>query len=233
MPIICAQGNSSGKVALHNACWAGKTATVQVLLDAGASVNALTIRGQTPLHFACSRANSKKAQCLLAHHSHGGDDENPKQRRAKLKIKSVMGETPLSLAVDIPLDTELLDALRARQQTEWDGWVDFQQTIRARPLRREAMLRYGTLIFSGPKQEATLTAASKSGALPDLNRPGAAHEDCCALMVCNCRKKQDKPARPFPGSPGYLKFKQMSQPTHFGQHDTGEPASNEPTEVSL
>ena len=158
VPAACAQGNSSGKVALTNAAWAGKSETVRLLLAASASVNPLTIRGQTPLMIACSRNKPDTVRALLEHD--GGRGVVHDQRVAKLKVRSVKGETALQLAEAAPMAADLLSALRERQTREVGGWVDFQSGIRARPHRRQAMLRFGTLIFSGPKQAADLAASA-------------------------------------------------------------------------
>ncbi|XP_043279723.1 ankyrin repeat domain-containing protein 27-like [Venturia canescens] len=57
--------NESNETALHVACDHGHTEMVEILLDAGASINLKTINGRTPLHLASSRGWIKIVKLLL------------------------------------------------------------------------------------------------------------------------------------------------------------------------
>lgn len=52
--------------ALHHAAWKGSDDFVRLLLDAGASINALTVRGQNPLHFATGKRRDTTLALLCA-----------------------------------------------------------------------------------------------------------------------------------------------------------------------
>jgi ankyrin repeat protein len=70
--------SNRGETALHQAAQAGQTATLRLLLDAGANPNAFTVtgactemacgplRGETALHFAAAYANAGMIEALLA-----------------------------------------------------------------------------------------------------------------------------------------------------------------------
>ena len=88
---------------LHEACGQGHTATVQLLLEAGADVNARHRRGHTPLHWACEQRHPDVARLLLD----AGADVNARDEA---------GRTPLDLAMQLPSDhparEEILDLFR-------------------------------------------------------------------------------------------------------------------------
>ena len=75
----------SGETPLHNAAMNG-TDCIQPLLDNGATLEALSFNGRTPLHYAC-RGASKEAVTILLRHG------------ADLKRKDNHGRTALHLAV--------------------------------------------------------------------------------------------------------------------------------------
>lgn len=81
-----------------------------------------------------------------------------------------------------------------------DGWIDFHTAIRERLKRRAAMDTCGTVIFSAEKQQASITAATgrsgdKAAELGKDRRPGGTYDDCCALIVCECRKRDPEKSR--------------------------------------
>ena len=58
-------GGDYNSTALHYAAWKGKEAVTAQLLQAGASVSAVTSYGQTPLHIAAYNGKSSIANLLL------------------------------------------------------------------------------------------------------------------------------------------------------------------------
>ena len=216
VPTVTNQGNSSGKVPLHHAAWAGNTESVKALLAAGCAINPLTIRGQTPLHFAAGKGREDTVAALLAFD--GGPRVAPIMRRAKLRVKTVKGDTILDLALGHGISAELCDMIRTRELEEepahgggadddddWgssdvgadaNGWIDFQSAIRERPHRREVMGACGTLIYTAERQQVSIDLlAGPDGHKPPAEllgpdrRPGGTFDDCCALVVCECRKR--------------------------------------------
>ena len=79
------------KTALHNAGSCGASAMVQVLLDYGADVMALTSTGNTPLHVTCAKptAGDSSKECIRILLAHGAD----KDKRNK------SGQTPSQIAL--------------------------------------------------------------------------------------------------------------------------------------
>ena len=172
--VVCNQGNSGGKTALHRAAWSGSTGIIKLLLDvshvvgepgpsartchsqrslsvlgvcphlrfdslmtivytlrpppwrpphrhmgvgrrlfsffasrlqAGADPNVLTIRGETPLHYACGgKLTNVDAIRLLLYHGGGPRHVN---------VTSTAGETPVSAS---PLVLRLLCCRRGRRK---------------------------------------------------------------------------------------------------------------------
>ena len=56
---------SLGRTALHMACEAGSDGVVGYLIQEQADVNAITLSGMTPLHFACREAKEMCVRALL------------------------------------------------------------------------------------------------------------------------------------------------------------------------
>jgi ankyrin repeat protein len=80
--------------ALHLACLTGATKTIEVLLEAGAEIEAKDAKGQRPIHLAVNAANLEKLSLLL---DHGADPD---------AITTSDGSTPLHLAcfaANVPL----------------------------------------------------------------------------------------------------------------------------------
>lgn len=169
--VVVNQGNSSGKTALHHAAWAGDMPVIRLLLDAHASVDALSIRGQSPLHQACSRATlSAEVATLLL------------DRGANAAVKDTRGDTPLSLATLHGFPDPTLRRLEIQETTA--QWIDFHTRQLSRAERRVTMQQCGTLIYSSHTQQDRIR--SRDGDLTDA----APLQQCCALVVCMCRQKQ-------------------------------------------
>lgn len=82
---IEARNSIIGGTPLHSATFRGSPATVKLLLDRGADVNARANDGNTPLHFAASLDRTDIAKLLI-------------EAGAALDMKNTDGETPLRLA---------------------------------------------------------------------------------------------------------------------------------------
>ena len=105
-----------GATPLHMAGFSAKVANVQILLTAGAKVNARTDSGYTPLHYAALNSE-ESVQALLA-------------AGAKITARSVRGETPLHYAAKLgSLSAAILTLLTAgaeakaknnQGKTPWD-----------------------------------------------------------------------------------------------------------------
>lgn len=61
----CTYANSEGLTALHLACQSGYIRCVQYLVDRGADVSAVTLRGQNGLHLACLHGHAQVVQLLI------------------------------------------------------------------------------------------------------------------------------------------------------------------------
>ena len=99
--LVC-EGNVNGKTALHFASqWCG-AATVALLLEHGANVDAATVRGQEPLAFAIGRRRYDNIELLL-------------DAGASVLTRTVQGETPLGMAKRFLPDErpDLLERIRA------------------------------------------------------------------------------------------------------------------------
>lgn len=96
-PSIC-QKTKSGDEPLHLAAWQGKKKVVEVLLAAGANINAIGDSGRTPLYYAIENGHKSIAELLLKQ----GADPN---------IKKDSGLTPLYYAAstgDISLAKKMI-----------------------------------------------------------------------------------------------------------------------------
>jgi ankyrin repeat protein len=74
-----------GQTALHLAAMYRKTYAVQILIEKGASVNAVTTDNETPLHFASKRGNLETVALLI-------------EKGASVNAVTTDNETPLHLA---------------------------------------------------------------------------------------------------------------------------------------
>lgn len=90
--------------ALHRHARRGKTACVQLLLDAGADTEGRNIHGMTPLHLAVARGNLECVRALLA----AGADINARDRH---------GNTPLMTAFSHRRISVFRELLRAGADT--------------------------------------------------------------------------------------------------------------------
>ena len=91
-----------GWTPLHEAAEAGRTDIVQLLLDAGADVEASDKYGRTPLHTACEFGNTTTVQLLLEQ----GADPNARNK---------WDRTPLDLTLlktDDPQREEIIELFR-------------------------------------------------------------------------------------------------------------------------
>ena len=121
------QGNQNGKAALHFASQlrGDDVELVEVLLDAGADVNAATRRGHTPLVFAAGRGHSKIVQLLL-------------RRGANPRVIVVTGDTPLSMG-RARLDAETFALLEAAEKSFDGPWEDSRNASDALQAQAEHM----------------------------------------------------------------------------------------------
>ena len=88
---------------LNNACWLDSPCSVQLLVDAGAAVNAVARGGLAPLHYCKSAAC---AEILLA-------------RGAALDVRTASGATPMDVAVAFGRH-DVARVLMA--EARWCGW---------------------------------------------------------------------------------------------------------------
>lgn len=121
------QGNQNGKAALHFASQlrGDDVELVELLLDAGADVNAATRRGHTPLVFAAGRGHSKIVQLLL-------------RRGANPRVIVVTGDTPLSMG-RARLDAETFALLEAAEKSFDGPWEDSRNASDALQAQAEHM----------------------------------------------------------------------------------------------
>ena len=104
---------------LHDACWYGSTAVVELLLKNGADIDKKNEYGTTPLHLAADRGHTEVVELLLQHranihekdqyghtplHWATAEGHNKVVRlllrhRADINAENNIGETPLHLAV--------------------------------------------------------------------------------------------------------------------------------------
>jgi len=116
-------GNENNKNALHIAAQWRKCSTVECLLDHKADINAAASRGQRAICFAIGKRRHGTIQLLL-------------KRGANVLVRSVQGDTPLSLARR-QLGTQrpdIVDAIEAQQKSQiaLNGkWCDFMNDERA------------------------------------------------------------------------------------------------------
>lgn len=79
------QSDMNGETPLHRASLKGNTETARLLLEWGADVDALNVRHESPLMYACKgKQNFDMIQLLLKH-------------KANINLVNVEGETPLDI----------------------------------------------------------------------------------------------------------------------------------------
>lgn len=171
VPIVVNQGNSSGKTAMHHAAWAGDLEVMRLLINANASVDALSVRGHAPLHQACSRPELASAATSLL-----------LDCGASPAVRNVRGDTPCSLAAQHGFPSSVLDRMRQAEATA--SWVDFHKTKLSRETRRALMCDSGTIMFSSDDQQRKILACG------DAVVDTAPLENCCALIICLCPRSQ-------------------------------------------
>lgn len=87
--------NTAGNTALHLAASSGRTLTVDLLVNAGADVNAVNEQGLTPLDLACKNSRTAAAAVLIAAGAHV-DTKSEDGIEALTRIKlGVLPEIPL------------------------------------------------------------------------------------------------------------------------------------------
>ena len=116
-------GNENNKTALHIAAQWRKCSMVECLLDHKADINAAASRGQRPICFAIGKKRYDTIQLFL-------------KRGANLLVRSVQGETPLSLSrgylgTERPDIVTAIEAQQKSQQALSGKWRDFMHDERA------------------------------------------------------------------------------------------------------
>jgi hypothetical protein len=118
-PLVRA-GNVNSKTALHFAAqWCGR-ASVALLLEHGADVDAATVRGQEPLAFAIGRRRYENIEVLL-------------DAGASARARTVQGETPLGMAMRFISEErpDILQRIRRLAEDEAVPWRDYTADARA------------------------------------------------------------------------------------------------------
>ena len=116
-------GNEHNKCALHIAAQWSDCSVVECLLNHKADINAVVSRGQLPICFAIGKKRCDTVQLLL-------------RRGAKLLVRSVQGETPLSMARGYlgrqhPGIVEAIEAQEKVQVANKGNWIDLMYDERA------------------------------------------------------------------------------------------------------
>lgn len=100
--------DATGKSAIHHAAWRGDIENLKMLLDRGASIEAIATGefsyGKTPLFFAITRSRDNIVLLLL-------------ERGASARIVNNKGQTPLSLGFS-HLQDSTLQTLRTHEEAE-------------------------------------------------------------------------------------------------------------------
>ena len=100
--------DATGKSAVHHAAWRGDIQNLTMLLDRGASTEAVATGefsyGKTPLFFAITRSRDEVVKLSL-------------ERGASARIVNNKGQTPLSLGFS-HLQDETLQMLRTHEEAE-------------------------------------------------------------------------------------------------------------------
>jgi len=125
-------GNSHGKTAIHIAGWRGNISEIDMLLQHGASLDAMTSRGHTPLVFAVMQQRDDCVEYLL-------------RLGARTKIIDKRNESVVACAVKCGLQEATIAKLQAAEAQDARQWIDF--TDMPKEGKRRAMAWLGTLIF--------------------------------------------------------------------------------------
>lgn len=121
-------GEYGARTSLQEAAFHGNTQAVQILLDAGADIEAKDNQGRTPLHLALSEASTMRFLIGAG---------------ADIKSKDDKGWTPLHLAVvwNLPRDIRiLLDAGSDMNSTDRIGYTPLRLAVKYEAVEAEAML---------------------------------------------------------------------------------------------
>ena len=121
-------GEYDARTSLQTAAFHGNTQAVQILLDAGADIEAKDNQGRTPLHLALSAASTMRFLIGAG---------------ADIKAKDYKGWTPLHLAVmwNCPQDIRiLLDAGADASSTDKQGRTPLRLAVQYEVVEAEAML---------------------------------------------------------------------------------------------
>merc|ERR1740130_1255318 len=97
---VTAVTSDAGRMPLHAAAENGSVAVIQILLAAGAPLDAKDVRERTPLHWACCSSREEAAAALL-------------DAGADVHVKSAAGYTPYAMAQDWST-MQLADLIQAK-----------------------------------------------------------------------------------------------------------------------
>lgn len=123
-------GNRNEKAPIHFAAQMRTdddcVAMCKALIDRGATVNATTLRGHTPLIFAAGRGRDKAVRFLLAHN-------------AKARVMTVTGHSAAQMGKG-RLSPETQAQLELAESTQASEWRDFRDNARALDAQAEHVL---------------------------------------------------------------------------------------------
>jgi ankyrin repeat protein len=190
----------TGEMALHAAALSASIPLITLLLDAGADINAVNSRGQTPI-FSCARASTPAPLLFLL------------ERGASPDVIDRFGETPLIVACKVFEQTKnrmrVVDELLRRSspatcralsdgRSALDGLVSYSWT----PWRREtvgAMLALGVPVHHWNAARVLPVAASRAerglaelAARRSESRRWRAHDDVVGLALDMVELREDR-----------------------------------------